>query len=232
MRIRMMRRRPTRLPRVFMRRGRSFTRGHRALIKLLVVFVLIFALFAYSASRVRPVIAMLARSEAREFVIRAINNAIAEEIEDGNLDYHRLVSFERDQTGSINALVTNAALINILQTRISNNVVDNVENVVDANMAIPIGNAIGGMILLGRGPRVPVRIQSVTNVETRFTNAFSSEGINQTRHVIMLEILVEIDIIIPGDRESTIVTTEVAIAETVIVGTVPNVYADLGRLLG
>jgi len=180
---------------------------------------------------VRPVIAVLARSEAREFIIRSVNDAISSEIESGNLEYSRLVTLETDHGGNITALVTNAAMINVLQTRISNNVVDNVENVVDANMAIPIGNAIGGMIFAGRGPRVPVRIQSVTNVETRFTNEFSSAGINQTRHVIMLEIFVEIYIIIPGDRQRASVTTEVAIAETVIVGTVPNVYADIGRLI-
>jgi len=218
--------------RMFFRRRRAMpNRGRRTLAKALIVFILIFAIFAFSAARVRPVIATLARSEARELVIRAINNTIADEIADGNLYYNRLVSFERDHSGNITALVTNSALINILQTQISLGIVDNVENVLDANMGIPIGNAIGGLMLAGRGPRVPVRIQSVTNVETRFTNEFSSAGINQTRHIIMLDISVEIDLIMPGERESTVVTTEVAIAETVIVGAVPNVYADIGRLL-
>ena len=229
----MMRRRPVRLPRMFLsRRSRRFGPGHRALIKIAIVFVLVFVIFAISAARVRPVIAVLARSEAREFVIRAINDAISAEIEAGNLEYGNLVTLQKDHNGNITALVTNTAMINIMQTRISNNVVDNIENVIDANMAIPIGNAMGGMLFAGRGPRVPVRIPSVTNVETGFKNEFSSEGINQTRHIIMLAISVDIDIIIPGEREQTTVTTEVAIAETVIVGIVPNVYADIWRAIG
>ena len=219
-----------RLPRMFVsRRPRRLGPGHRVIIKVMIVFMLVFVIFSISAARIRPVIAVLARSEAREFVIRTINNAISEEIEAGNLEYGNLVTLQKDHNGNITALVTNTAMINIMQTRISNNVVDMIENVVDANMAIPIGNAMGGMLLAGRGPRVPVRIPSVTNVETGFTNEFSSAGINQTRHVIMLAISVEIDIIIPGQREQTTVITEVAIAETVIVGIVPNVYADISR---
>lgn len=232
MRIRrmMIRRRPSRISRVVF--SRRFSRGQQAFVKLSVVAVLIFALFAYSASRMRPVIAVLARSEAREFVIRAINDAISDEIERGSLDYSQLVTLETDSNGNVRALTTNAAMINILQTRISDNVVDNVENVIDANMGVPIGNAIGGMMMSGRGPRVPVRIPSVTNVETRFSNDFSAAGINQTRHVIMLEIVVEVTVVVPGDMQVTLVETQVPIAETVIVGSVPNIYAaELGRLL-
>lgn len=207
------------------------TGGRRIFIWLLVIAVLVFVISAIAAARVRPMLSVLARSEARDFVIRSINTAIELEIEYGNMEHNRLVSFERDFQGNITALIANSATINILQTRISNNVVDLVENVIDANMSIPIGNAFGGVLFLGRGPRIPIRIPSVTNIETQFRNEFSSAGINQTRHNIVLEILVEVDIILPSDRETTIVATEVVIAETVIVGVVPNVYADIWRML-
>ena len=213
------------------RRRRPYRPGRRALIRALIALALILAFLMYSAARVRPVVAALARSEAREFVIRAIDAAVRDEVEDGGLEYGKLVTLEKDGRGNIAALVTNAALINILQTRMSSNVVERVENVVEANMGIPIGNAFGGVLTAGRGPRIPVKIQSVTNVNTRFTNEFSSAGINQTRHKIMLEIFVEISIGLPGERVNASVTTEVAIAETVIVGVVPNVYTDIGIML-
>ena len=213
------------------RRQRPLRPGRRTLTRALIALALILALFMYSAARVRPVVASLAQSEAREFVIRAIDAAISDEVEHGGLEYGKLVTLEKDGRGNITALVTNAALINILQTRISSNVVARVENVVDVNMGIPIGNAFGGVLTAGRGPRIPIKIQSVTNVNTRFTNEFSSAGINQTRHKIMLEIFVEINIGLPGDRVNAGVTAEVAIAETVIVGVVPNVYTDIGRML-
>lgn len=232
MRIRILRRRPLRISNAFFlrRRGRASS-GQRVFLRLLLIAVSIFIILMLAAARIRPVIAVLARSEARDFVIRAINDAITYEMEQGNLEYGKLVTLQKDSNGNITALVTNSVLINMLQTRISNNVVERVENVVDANMGIPIGNAISGVMFAGRGPRIPIRIPSVTNVDMGFTNEFSSVGINQTRHNIMFEISVEVDIIIPGERERTVVTTEVVIAETVIVGIVPNVYADIGGLL-
>jgi hypothetical protein len=41
----------------------------------------------------------------------------------------------------------------------------------------------------------------------------------------MLEVTAQIDILVPGEITRATVTKEVAIAETIIVGTVPNVYA-------
>ena len=86
---------------------------------------------------------------------------------------------------------------------------------------------IGGTVFSGRGPGIPVRIVSVSNVTADFTNEFSSAGINQTRHQIILNIKVDIDMLIPGGTLQDTVTTSMVIAETVIVGTVPGTYADM-----
>jgi sporulation protein YunB len=97
------------------------------------------------------------------------------------------------------------------------------------DIKIPIGNAVGGVIFTGRGPSFTVKILSVASVQTRFTNSFENAGINQTRHKIMLEVSAVINLYVPGTRETTTtVTTLVEVAETVIVGQVPNVYADMG----
>ncbi len=70
----------------------------------------------------------------------------------------------------------------------------------------------------------------MTDVQTEFINKFYEEGINQTRHSIVLEVSAVIDLYVPGSREmETTVTTQVVVAETVIVGQVPNVYADIGQ---
>ena len=229
MRINLRRLRIKRKPAPKRRSHRPLSPRSRALIKVLIVLVILAALITILFAHMHPVIAVLAKSEAREFVIRAINGAIDDEIANGGLDYNKLVTLEKDTAGNITALITNSVLINNLQTRISNGVVNKVENMQDAKMSIPIGNAIGGVLLHGRGPGVPVKVQSITNVQTRFANDFTSTGINQTRHKLMLEISAEVTIVLPGGQEKTTVVTEVAIAETVIVGVVPNVYADIWK---
>ena len=225
MHIRLRRRRSARI-RLF--KGRPLTRGRRTLIVVGVILLLGALFVAVSAARARPIVELLAQSEAREFVKKAIGEAVSEEMKSGGLRYENLVTFEKNKEGNITALVTNTVLVNVLQTKIAKGVRENVINVIDTNMKIPLGSVTGGVLLSGRGPGIPVRIQSITNVKSEFINEFSAAGINQTLHKISLCITADIDIIVPGNYFKTDVTTTVAVAETIIVGSVPNVYANVG----
>jgi len=72
-----------------------------------------------------------------------------------------------------------------------------------------------------------VQVIMLTSSLVRFDNALSSTGINQSRHAITLKADVDIDILIPWETISTTVETDILIAETVIVGRVPNTYVHL-----
>ena len=91
-------------------------------------------------------------------------------------------------------------------------------------LAIPIGTLTGSPLLAGRGPCLRVRMQSVGTATARFDNQFSSAGINQTRHRIILDVDVHVSILLPGLTTYTKVSNEIAVAETVIVGGVPETY--------
>ena len=80
---------------------------------------------------------------------------------------------------------------------------------------------------MGRGPGIPVRIIALTSSRVEFQNSIVTAGINQTKHQINLEVIVDIDILIPWSSESAQVVTEVLIADTVIVGQVPESYVNL-----
>jgi sporulation protein YunB len=195
-------------------------------VVVLLIAVLISVVGAVFVARVKPIVAVLAKAEAREYVVRAINDAVETEVSGGKLRYGELVTLEKDSNGAITALVTDMAKINVLQSRISNQVATNIVNVISSKMSVPIGDAVGGILFAGRGPRVPIKVESVTDVRTQFVNDFSSGGINQTRHKITLSVTADIVILIPGGRTGAVVTSDVAVAETVIVGNVPNVYAN------
>jgi sporulation protein YunB len=195
-------------------------------VAVLLIAVLISVVGAVFVARVKPIVAVLAKAEAREYVVRAINDAVETEVSGGKLRYGELVTLEKDSNGAITALVTDMAKINVLQSRISNQVATNIVNVISSKMSVPLGDAVGGILFAGRGPRVPIKVESVTDVRTQFVNDFSSGGINQTRHKITLSVTADIVILIPGGRTSAVVASDVAVAETVIVGNVPNVYAN------
>ena len=95
-------------------------------------------------------------------------------------------------------------------------------------LSIPVGTLTGSALLAGRGPRISVRMESVGSSSARFENRFTSAGINQTNHRIVLEVNVSVSILLPGFTTATQVANEVTVAETVIVGAVPDTYPYFG----
>ena len=153
-------------------------------------------------------------------VVAAINDAV----DSGRIDYGRLVSFDKDANGHVTALKSNMAEFNRLQASISDDILQRMADVSTTDLSIPIGTLTGSPLLAGRGPCLHVRMQSVGTATARFDNQFSSAGINQTRHRILLDVDVHVSILLPGLTTYTKVSNEISVAETVIVGGVPDTY--------
>jgi hypothetical protein len=79
-------------------------------------------------------------------------------------------------------------------------------------------------LLAGRGPLITVKMQSVGSSTARLVNRFTSAGINQTKHQILLNVDVYVSILLPGFTTATKVSNSFTVAETVIVGSVPDSY--------
>lgn len=178
-------------------------------------------------SRLDGTFVELALAAATDDITIAVNETVAEVMEAGKIDYKELVTLERDASGAVTALVTNVANINILQAEVTNAVVERFSDSDITAVEIPLGNFIGGALFSGRGPRVRLDILSVTNVTTSFRNDFSSAGINQTRHRIIMDVDVTLEVLLGRGTGTDSVTTEISVAETVIVGAVPGAYAAI-----
>ena len=200
-----------------------------ALIALLcLAIVLIFTVMVLN--QLRPIIMQLAKSKVNETVLRTINKVVEREITKGALEYNKLITLQKDINGNITALETNMAMVNRLQTQISQGIVDELENSIISELRIPIGSAIGGELFSGRGPKITVKILSVTYIKTKLENTFIDAGINQTRHRIILNVSVDVEVFVPGHRDVIeTIETQVEVAETIIVGRVPNIYTDFGQ---
>ena len=136
------------------------------------------------------------------------------------------MNFEKTDAGDISAISSNMARINALSAKILDTVINVTENQT-ITVEIPIGNLTGVSLLMGRGPKVPVQIIVLTSSKVEFNNSIITAGINQTKHQVNLEVIVDIDVLIPWDTASTQVKTEVLIADTVIVGKVPDTYMNV-----
>ena len=211
--------------------NRKIFKARYKFLFLLAVMVLLFAIILkYSESRIRPVILSMAEAHARNLGSKVVSEAINEEIEANNISYDDLITFEKDGSGKIAALKTDIILINRLKSKLSVVILDKLSNMDDINLYIPVGNLINGEIFSGRGPKIEVIVIPVGSVATNITNVFTSAGINQTRHQIMLDVHVTVSIIMPFSVESCDVSTSMAIAETIIVGDVPDMYMEYGGI--
>ena len=189
--------------------------------------LLVLALLAAVVSllwHLKPVMTSMATARVSYLVNRIVSAAVNEAVENGSIDYQNFVIFEKDETGHITALRSNVAEVNRMQGQITDEILHRLSEVATSELEIPLGTLTGSALLAGRGPSLFVRMQAVGSASAAFRNQFTAAGINQTRHQIFLDVDVYMSILLPGMKTSTRVSNEIAVAETVIVGGVPDTY--------
>ncbi|MBS7402005.1 MAG: sporulation protein YunB [Oscillospiraceae bacterium] len=197
-----------------------------------VIIVVMIGASVLPATRfLRDVSGQIALSDATDMVTAIINDKINEKMSEGQYDYDYFVSLERDSSGGITAISANMTRINTISSEILQEVIKST-NSGQLNIEIPVGNLMGSNLMLGRGPDIPVKIIMLTSSYADFRNEIVAAGINQLKHQIILELRVDIDVLLPWEVQSTEVLSEVLIAETIIVGKVPDTYLSLHTLTG
>ncbi len=191
---------------------------------LLIIAMLVFLMC--SALFLKDLSSQIAVSDASDIVTVNVNNVVSDIMLSGEYSKDSFVNLEKSASGEVTAISSNMAKINALSAEILHRVVGVTENHV-ITVEIPIGNLTGVSLLMGRGPSVPVQIIVLTSSRVEFNNSVVTAGINQTKHQINLEVIVDIDVLVPWDTLSTQVVTEVLIADTVIVGQVPDTFFDM-----
>lgn len=202
-------------------------RRKRRLLLLLVLAVLTAAILLLRL-RMAPLMKQLVVTQAENTMSTLVNEIVNDQIAKGTIDYDRIIYFEKDVDGRITALKTNMSEVNRLKTEILSAMNQGIEDISVGELDIPIGNFIFPELFSGKGFAVPVRILSVSTSDANFENHFSEAGINQTLHQIRMNILVNLSVLTPTGTVRTSVETDVVVAETVIVGTVPDRYVSIG----
>ncbi len=204
----------------------------KVLWTLVLIIALMTVLFFLFRSKYRDVITELAETQVRNTTSDLTNDAIAKQIATGNIAYDRIVYFEKDLDGRITALKTNIGEVNRLKTDILNIINDEILALDTSDIGIPLGSLFLPEFWSGRGPAIPVQILSIRNSDANFTSRFSQAGINQTLHQLIMEVSVDASVLVLGQSSSFTLTTEVVVAETVIVGAVPDTYLHTGGNYG
>jgi len=201
-------------------------RRGRALLLLLAAVLLSMAAAVHL--RLYPMVRDLALTRVTNKTGNLINDAVDEQIKRGAVDYGGMVLLEKDVNGNVTALKTNISEINRLKTQILDVVNQEIMDLDVEQIGVPLGSIFFPALFSGRGPLLPVRVLSVRSSDASFQNRFSQAGINQTLHQIIMDVRIEMTIVTPAGTELVSTSSEVVVAETVIVGAVPGSYLAVG----
>ena len=196
--------------------------------RILLIAFAVFILLLLFRIRYHDTIRSLAQTKVINSTSDLINDAIDVQIETGNIQYDRIVYFEKDLDGRITALKTNMSEVNRLKTDILNLINDEILALDTMDIGIPLGSLILPQFFSGKGPHIPVHILSIRNSDATFTSNFGQAGINQTLHQLTMVVSIDVAMLVLGKTGSFTITSEVVVAETVIVGQVPQTFLQTG----
>lgn len=190
------------------------------------IFFIIFSIsYFYFIYQVSPTIKTLSDTRAKAIALKATNEAVMERIE--KIEYENLIKVTTNTTGMITALNADVIEMNKLSTEITTDIQKKLLTMEDTDIQIPLGRFFGLSVFSGYGPRITVKAIPTGNVSVDFKTEFKSEGINQTRHRIYLEIKTSVRMVAPFISDVVPFETNMTVAETVVVGDIPDSYYNL-----
>lgn len=177
----------------------------------------------------RPPLVALTENRIRNQIIHVAEEAVGEVLYRQGASYSDMVSLQTGKSGEITILSTDTVQLNQLRNAVMEQVITQVEDLDTEELGIPLGLLTGWDLLSATGPKLPVRVLSVASASGSYRNDFISAGINQTLHRIFLDVTILVRVLLPGGIVETEVMVPISVAETVIIGQVPQTYLNLNQ---
>lgn len=206
------------------KRGNKQRTKRRAVAFLLLLAGVSVGVFSFFNMKTSTMLREVAQSELESIAFDIVGRTVEEELLRDGADYDDLVHIEKNANGDITSITTDIKRLNLLKLRVLNRLSEEMFERNEDVIKIPLGNLTGIDFLTGVGPDVTFRTMWVSSVNGEYRNTFDEAGINQTRHQIMLDFTINVGMMFAGREIGTDVGLSVCVAETVIVGTVPDFF--------
>lgn len=199
---------------------------HRVGAVLIFLGAACLVLLAVTDMIIRPTLMALLDYKCRVSAERIISDAVFDRFSESR-DCDGIVSFTFDNDGRIAALSTDRAKINTLKALLNDAVNEGLDRLGDENVGISVGTLTGISFLYGTGDELVFSLEPKGKAETRLECSFESAGINQTVHSIILRVDAQISPMMTGFSETVDISYDILLAQTVIVGSVPESYSHI-----
>ena len=211
--------------------GKGQVRPGRRLFWAALILLLLAAVFLLLEKNLEAVILDMAHARASAMAVEYINEAVRDVMGD-QMTYDEMMTVHTDNAGRVTMLQANAVRMNELATVTALQAQARLESADAQSVSIPLGAALGLPFLSAAGPRIQVRIVPVSAVSAAFSTEFESAGINRTRHKIYLSLHTTVRLVIPSGAKTVSLGSQVLIAESIIVGDVPQSYVQVPDMDG
>ncbi|MEG1547956.1 MAG: sporulation protein YunB [Clostridia bacterium] len=199
----------------------------KATIVLVTALALLICFVIHISINMRTAMATLASARIKSLAARAMNDAILESMSDQDT-YSQLIDV-RDTGSHVYMLQANTRNMNLLAAECSEAAQARIAALGEQGISVPLGTITGITFFSGKGPRISVSFSPVGSVQSAFDSEFISSGINQTLYRVNLHLTASIKLVMPGISETIQIVSQVAIAENILVGDVPQVYTDVAN---
>lgn len=205
-----------------------FVRRHRRANPWMLLFplLLLLLLTLFFFSRLQPVFGSRSEAYAANMATQVMNESIQEVFASQHIGYSDLVVLKEKANGDISAVEADTVKMNQLKAAITTAVQSKIDGSATGEVKLPLGAMLGSELFSGLGPWISVKVAPVSVAVLDFTDSFESVGINQVKHRVCLNANVTVSMVCASMHRSQTVTTTIPVAETVIVGNVPNYYAN------
>lgn len=194
-------------------------------ITIVVVLILLIASMIYIDFRVKASLLELARTQAEKRTMEIVTQAVLDNVVKGT-EYKDVIYVHKDDQGRIVMLQANTVILNQMMAKTTKAVLQEFKSADNGQISIPMGQITSISLLAGSGPRFKVKVIPANQIFVAVDDKFEQAGINQTRHRIYMKVETRIVMAVPFMKEELKVVTTIPMAETIIVGEVPQTYVN------
>ncbi|MBZ9690780.1 sporulation protein YunB [Clostridium sp. M14] len=202
-------------------------RKYIPIIVISIALVIIFnSVIVFLDNKVMPSLDRVAEMTVRSRVLNIINSNSIKLFAD-EFNYNEMIKIEKDNDGNITLIQADTVKLNYLASKLSIQCNEELQNLEDIKIKIPLGWFTDNSIYYNLGPQMAIRVEDVGNINANYESGFESAGINQTRHRIYLNVESKVRVILPFKTNEVEIVTKVPVSDTIIVGKIPETAIDL-----
>ena len=203
-----------------------YRRKGTVIFKIICIVIVLLIGLLLTDARLRPAIYDLTALEAHAVSAETVNASVERVLSENIPMYSELVSINYSENNIITGITTDIVKMNLLKSRVAIAIDSAFEERGKTRVTVSLGTASGIALFSGFGPYIDVPVGFSSSTQTDFKNIFENAGINQTQHSVMLEVETNVMLLLAGKRINKTVNTSFCVAQTVIVGSVPNVMVE------